>query len=143
MDATAALVDDRQDALRRSQGSFRDRMRRPVEPESAMKPTSLLGAAAICCVSLASHAAEPSQIALKAGCTVCHTVNKKIIGPTFREIAAKYKGKPNAVAALSQQVRKGSVGVWGTVPMVPSDATKISDADLASLITWILKTPQT
>ena len=97
----------------------------------------------LCLSALASHAAEPPQIALKSGCAVCHGVSKRIIGPTYREIAAKYKGRADAVAMLSQQVRKGSVGVWGTLPMTPSDATKISDADLKAVITWILKTPQT
>ncbi len=57
---------------------------------------------------------------------------------TFGAIAAKYKGDPKAAAALAARVRSGGKGVWGTVPMPPADARTISDADLRSVIGWIL-----
>jgi len=107
-----------------------------------MKPLRLMAAATLCCVAVASQAADPpSKIALKAGCTVCHSPNKKIIGPAFRDVAAKYSGRADAIAMLAKQVRKGSTGVWGTAAMVPNDPAKISDADLKAVLTWVLKTP--
>ena len=107
-----------------------------------MKPFNLIAAAALCCAAVASPAAEPpSKIALKAGCTVCHAPNKKIIGPAFRDVAARYSGRADAVTMLARQVRSGSTGVWGTAAMVPNDPAKISDADLKAVLTWVLKTP--
>jgi cytochrome c len=91
---------------------------------------------------LAAGAAVASpQIATKAGCAVCHTPDKKLVGPSYHDIALKYKGRADAPALLATRVRKGGTGVWGQIPMAPSDATKISDADLKAVIAWILKTP--
>jgi cytochrome c len=82
-----------------------------------------------------------SQIATRAGCANCHTVDKKLVGPSYRDIAVKYKGKPDALAKLMQRVRKGGPGTWGPVPMPVSDTAKISDADLKAVISWMLATP--
>jgi cytochrome c len=91
---------------------------------------------------LAAGAALASpQIATKAGCAVCHTPDKKLVGPSYHDIALKYKGRADAPVLLATRVRKGGTGVWGPIPMAPSDATKISDADLKVVIAWILKTP--
>jgi cytochrome c len=75
----------------------------------------------------------------KAGCMACHNKDKKVVGPSFKEIAAKYKGQPDLVAKLSEKVRKGGSGVFGPVPMAPNPPDKISDADLKSAIELILK----
>ena len=75
----------------------------------------------------------------KAGCLACHTKDKKLVGPAFKEIATKYKGQPDPVAKLSEKVRKGGSGVFGPVPMAPNPPDKISDADLKSAIELILK----
>jgi cytochrome c len=108
-----------------------------------MKPLHLIAAATLCCAAVASQAADPpAKIALKAGCTVCHAPTKKIIGPAFRDVAAKYSGRADAIAMLSKQVRSGSTGVWGTAAMVPNDPAKISDADLKAVLAWVLKTPR-
>lgn len=74
---------------------------------------------------LASHA-----------CTACHAVDKRIVGPGFREIASKYAGDPGAAAMLASKVRGGGQGVWGAVPMPPNAA--IGDADLKMLVAWVL-----
>ncbi|MBK9522000.1 MAG: c-type cytochrome [Rhodocyclaceae bacterium] len=74
----------------------------------------------------------------KAGCVACHTPDKKLVGPSLKDIAAKYKGQADAVAKLSEKVRKGGSGVWGPIPMPPNGADKISDADLKSTVEWIL-----
>ena len=75
----------------------------------------------------------------KAGCMSCHTKDKKLVGPSFKDIAAKYKGQSDIVAKLSEKVRKGGSGVFGPVPMAPNPPDKISDADLKAAIELILK----
>lgn len=74
----------------------------------------------------------------KAGCVACHTKDKKLVGPAFKDIAAKYKGQ-DATAKLIEKVRKGGSGVYGPVPMSPNPPDKINDADLKATVEWILK----
>jgi cytochrome c len=89
-----------------------------------------------------SGAATASEkIAIRAGCMTCHAATKKVIGPAYRDIAIKYKGKPNAVAMLSERIRKGGKGVWGEIPMAPTPPERLSDADLKAVLTWVLQTP--
>jgi cytochrome c len=84
--------------------------------------------------------ANPVEDAMtKAGCMACHTKDKKLVGPPFKEIAAKYKGQ-DVTAKLMEKVRKGGSGVYGPVPMAPNPPDKISDADLKSAVEYILKT---
>jgi cytochrome c len=90
--------------------------------------------------ALAAPAATASEeIAKKAGCSMCHLADKKSVGPSYKEIAAKYKGKADAVALASEKVRKGSSGEWGPVAMPPTDASRLNDADLKAVVQWILK----
>jgi cytochrome c len=88
----------------------------------------------------ASHAALDNAAAdalmKKAGCAACHAVDKKIVGPAYQEVAAKYKGDNDAAARLIDKVKKGGVGVWGDIPMPPN--THVSDADIKELVAWIL-----
>jgi cytochrome c len=72
----------------------------------------------------------------KDGCAACHSVDKKIIGPSYQEVAAKYKGDAGAAAKLIKKVKDGGSGVWGPVPMPPNATT--SDADIKNLVDWIL-----
>lgn len=95
----------------------------------------------LACAPLAAAAAAPPDVAARAGCAACHQVDKKLVGPSYREVAARYKGRKDAEALLADKVRKGSTGVWGPVPMPPSDKGRIGDADLKAVIAWILKTP--
>jgi cytochrome c len=74
----------------------------------------------------------------KGGCRACHAMDKKMVGPSYQDIAKKYKGDPKAVATLAEKVRKGGSGNWGQVPMPPSPPEKISDADLKAVLEWIL-----
>lgn len=76
------------------------------------------------------------ELAKKNGCTNCHAVDKKVVGPALKDIAAKYKGDAGAQARLEGEVKKGSQGVWGPVPMPPNP--KVSDADVTALVKWIL-----
>jgi cytochrome c len=68
----------------------------------------------------------------------CHTKDKKLVGPAFKDIAAKYKGQ-DASAKLFDKVRKGGSGVYGPIPMSPNGPDKISDPDLKDAIATILK----
>lgn len=82
-------------------------------------------------------AAQASEdLAKKAGCTACHAVDKKIIGPSYKDVAAKYKGNAKAEELLAEKVKKGGSGTWGAVPMPPHPA--LSDADNKSIIKWVL-----
>jgi len=74
----------------------------------------------------------------KAGCMACHAKDKKLVGPSFKEIAAKYKDQ-DVVVKLMDKVRKGGSGVYGPVPMAPNPPDKINDADLKAAIELILK----
>jgi cytochrome c len=100
-----------------------------------MNPRFLLPIAAMLAVSpaLASEA-----IVKKARCVACHAVDKKMVGPAYRDVAAKYRGDATAPARLAEKVRKGGSGVWGEVPMIPHPEDKISDADLAAALSWVL-----
>lgn len=83
-----------------------------------------------------SHASE--AIVKKARCVACHQIDKKAVGPSYKDVAAKYQDKSDAVAKLSDKVRSGGSGVWGEIPMPPHPADKLSDADLKAAIEWVL-----
>jgi len=84
--------------------------------------------------------AGPAEDAMaKAGCMACHTKDKKLVGPAFKDIAAKYKGQAGAEATLFAKVRTGGKGVFGPIPMSPNPPDKISDADLKASVQWILQ----
>jgi len=84
--------------------------------------------------ALDNKAAE--ELMTKDGCAACHAIDKKVIGPSYQEVAAKYKGDASAAAKLADKVKKGGVGVWGQVPMPPN--AQIPDADIKNLVAWIL-----
>lgn len=95
-------------------------------------------AALLALASSGVQAAGPEDAMVKAGCTACHNKDKKVVGPSYKQIAEKYKGKGD-VALLLQKVRKGGSGVFGPVPMAPNPPEKISDADLKAAVEFILK----
>jgi cytochrome c len=81
-------------------------------------------------------ASANEELAKKSACTACHSVDKKIVGPAFKEVAAKYRTDKAAEEKLVDKVKKGGVGVWGQVPMPPNSA--VPDADVKTLVKWIL-----
>ena len=85
-------------------------------------------------VSLPAVANE--ELAKKNACTACHTVDKKLVGPAFKDVANKYRTDKGAEARLIDKVKKGGVGVWGQVPMPPNST--VSDADIKTLVHWVL-----
>ncbi len=105
-----------------------------------MKKLSIaLSAIGLALVATSSLAATPEEAMNKAGCVACHAKDKKLVGPAFKDIAAKYKGDKSAPAKLTEKVRKGGAGVWGPIPMPPNGPDKINDEDLKGAVDSILK----
>jgi len=92
-------------------------------------------------VAASAVIAVPAQadeaLAKKHNCLACHQVDKKAVGPAYKEIARKYKGQAGADAMLAEKVKKGGSGVCGPIPMPPNAA--VPDADVKKLVDWILK----
>lgn len=98
-----------------------------------MKKMAIL--AALLAVAPAAALADEA-LASKNGCLACHAVDKKVVGPAYKEVAAKYRNDKGAEAKLVDKVKKGGMGVWGQVPMPPN--AQVSDADVKALVKWIL-----
>ena len=101
-----------------------------------MRPAYMRAAALA--LAAAGAQANPEEAMNKAGCMACHAKDKKLVGPSFKDIAAKYKGQ-DVVAKLSEKVRKGGAGSFGPVPMAPNPPDKINDAELKAAVELILK----
>ena len=84
----------------------------------------------------AVDAARALSIANQNACMGCHAVDRKLVGPAYKDVAAKYKGDAGAEAKLIKKVREGGMGNWGQIPM-PANP-KIADADLKTVIDWVL-----
>jgi cytochrome c len=97
-----------------------------------------LGLAVAALGASAPAQANPEEAMNKAGCLACHAKDKKMVGPAFKEIAARYKGQ-DVVATLMQKVRSGGKGSFGPIPMAPNPPDKINDADLKAAVEFILK----
>ncbi|TXG87984.1 MAG: c-type cytochrome [Thermomicrobiales bacterium] len=76
------------------------------------------------------------ELAQKKNCLACHAVDKKLVGPAYKEVAAKYKADKGAEAKLAEKVVKGGSGVWGQVPMPPNP--QVSADEAKTLAKWIL-----
>ena len=87
-------------------------------------------------LAFASAAQANEALAKASGCLACHTVDKKLIGPSYKEIADKYRKDKGAEANLIKKVKEGGKGVWGDIPMPPN--AHVKDPDIKTLVTWIL-----
>jgi cytochrome c len=87
-------------------------------------------------VLAAAPAFASEDLAKAKNCMTCHKVDAKLIGPSYKEVAAKYAGQADAVAKLAEKVQKGGVGVWGQVPMTPNPQVTAEEAK--TLVTWVL-----
>ena len=85
----------------------------------------------------ASAPAEADAPAVRHGCVACHAVDKRTVGPSFREIAARYRGDSAAAAKLAAKVRDGGAGAWGQIPMPPHP--QLAAADVDGLVAWVLQ----
>ena len=108
-----------------------------------MKKLVLLPAAAMLAmgISTASNAADMPPLAKKSGCTACHAIDRKVVGPAWADVGKRYKGDAAAKAALIAKVKKGGKGNWTEVtkgvPMPPY-SPRVSDANIEELVTFVL-----
>ena len=96
--------------------------------------------AALLCTALftatAAQAQDAAKLAQEKACMACHQIDRKVVGPSYKEVAAKYAGQKDAEAKLVKKVREGGSGVWGQVPMPPNPAVAEKEAQI--LVKWIL-----
>jgi cytochrome c len=93
-------------------------------------------AASAVSVAVSFYVQASDELAKKHACFACHTTDKKMVGPSYKDVAAKYRNDKEALAKLAQKVKNGSQGVWGNVPMPPN--TAVPDGDINALVKWIL-----
>lgn len=95
---------------------------------------------AVCALGalVSTSAMANADLAKSKNCMTCHAVNNKVVGPSFKDIAAKYAGQKDAEGKLVQKVIKGGSGAWGAVPM-PANP-QVSEAEAGTLVKWILAT---
>ncbi len=97
------------------------------------------GFTALAILPLLAHAAPDDtglSLAKQNACMTCHAVDSHVVGPSFKAVAARYKGDPNAPVVLYRKIRMGGAGVWGKTPMPPYP--QASDQDLHAIISWVL-----
>jgi len=99
-----------------------------------MKKAALIAALA---TLVAGPVLANADLAQKKNCMACHAVDKKLVGPAYKEVAAKYAGQKDAAAMLADKIVKGGTGVWGQVPMPPNQVTADEAKTLAA---WVLST---
>ena len=93
-----------------------------------------VGAAALFLAGPALAATEGETLMKTKGCVACHAVDKKLVGPAYKDVAKKYTEAD--VPKLVEKAKKGGVGVWGQVPMPPNP--QVADADIEKIVRWIL-----
>jgi cytochrome c len=87
-------------------------------------------------VAGATEVPRGQLVANANACMGCHAVDRKLVGPSFQQVAAKYKGDPQAPTKLAKKVRDGGAGVWGMIPMPAHQS--MSDADIRAVVDWVL-----
>ena len=92
----------------------------------------LIGASVLAC----APAFASSQLATQKACLGCHAVDKKLVGPSYQDVAKKYSGQKDALAVLTKAIKAGGSGKYGPVPMPPQAA--LSEADAKTLAAWVL-----
>jgi len=100
----------------------------PVAAEAPVAPAQV--------EAVPAAAADALALATSSACMACHQIDVKLVGPAYKEVAAKYKGDPAALDMLVAKVKAGGTGVWGEIPMPPN--AHVSDADIKTIVTWVL-----
>ncbi|WP_051304812.1 c-type cytochrome [Chitinilyticum litopenaei] len=103
-------------------------------------PTTLLTCCGLLLAAAGASAANPvnpAELAKAKACMACHAPDKKLVGPSYRDVAAKYKNDKGAVAKLATKIQKGGSGAWGSLAM-PANA--VTDAEAKALAQWVLST---
>lgn len=96
----------------------------------------LVTAAVVAGILSVAPAFAAEDLAKAKNCMACHAMDKKLVGPSYKDVAAKYAGQPDAVAMLVGKVQKGGAGVWGPVPMPPNP--QLSEAEATQLVEWVM-----
>src|SRR5262249_46453287 len=105
-------------------------LRRNSHPGESMKPIVLSAALSLSLSSFAALAADGPQLLQSKGCLACHKLDAKLVGPAYKDVAAKYKSRKDAVDYLVKKIRGGSTGVWGPVPMPPNSTVNDDEAKI-------------
>ena len=92
--------------------------------------------ALVAAVSVTAPAFADEALAKSKNCMACHAVDKKLVGPSYKDVAKKYAGQKDAADKLAAKIIKGGSGVWGAIPM-PANA-QVNEADAKKLATWVL-----
>jgi cytochrome c len=98
--------------------------------------TSIVVAATLAAAANVASAQSPDDLLKKNGCTACHAIDKKVVGPAYKDVANKYRTDKTAATNLMQKVKAGGSGVWGQVPMPPNPQVK--DDELKKMVDYIL-----
>lgn len=98
--------------------------------------TTTVIAGGLLAISSVAFAQDAAKLAQEKACLACHSIDKRVVGPSFKEIAAKYRTVKDADDKLEKKVRAGGSGVWGQVPMPPN--TTVSEKDAKILVKWVL-----
>jgi cytochrome c len=113
-----------------------------MKPNTRIPASRLGGAIVVGCITLSASALTPARAQnvddqlKKYGCVACHAVDKKVVGPSFKDVAAKFRGQAGAESQLVARIKNGSSGAWGSIPMPPNPS--VPDADLSAIVKWIL-----
>lgn len=114
-----------------------------AQPAQEKPPADAVKAAAPAAVAVPVAAvtalsdADGRKLAQQSGCFICHAIDRKVVGPAWKDVATKYRGDMGAEARLIAKVAKGGSGAWGTAPM-PAYSPRVSDADIKSLVKFVL-----
>lgn len=98
-------------------------------------PSLIKGAAALALMLASLHAQANMELAKQKNCLNCHQIDTKLVGPPYKEVAAKYRNDPAAENRLVKKVLEGSFGTWGQIPM---PANPITEAEAHTLVKWVL-----
>ncbi len=90
----------------------------------------------VAAVSISAPALADQALATSKNCMACHAVDKKLVGPSYKDVAKKYAGQKDAADKLASKIRGGGSGVWGVIPM-PANP-QVNDADAKKLAAWVL-----
>lgn len=103
--------------------------------KNTLSSLALASFAALTAVPAAAQSVD--DLLKKHACLSCHAVDKKLVGPSYKDVAAKYRTQKDAEKMLAEKVRKGGVGVWGQIPMPPNPG--VSEKDANTMVKWVLE----
>lgn len=107
-----------------------------LNEEETMKKSLIMIAAMLASVAASAAGVAPADLAKQKNCLACHALDHKVVGPAYKDVAAKYAGDKGAAAKLADKIVKGGSGVWGPVPMPPN--TTVSADEAKELAAWVL-----